>query len=294
MLPDGLNPGVQKTNQVATLGLLVALSARVEKTAIETSKQGVLDNPSDARIVSTRALKEYIDGVPAYTTLIDDTATSTDKSWSASKIISWVAENDDSEFFADIDARDAYTVTPERNGLSATVYNASADPDVGFNSKGEPLGAVYIRKDGAWELLQAIGGKDIVLAGYLHEDALVQDYITNDPKKAISSAVAVALATLAQTAQADVNNTVLQPVFGDIVWDADNSENRVELTFKPKGQIVNFEVSVVDASGTHTPYVGEIVDENGVGVLKISMETPADLSANKALFTYMHNGKANA
>jgi len=295
MLPEGLNPGVQKTAQKATFGLLAALSARVEKTAIETAKQGILDNPSTSRVVSTAAMKEYIDSIPAFSSLIDDNARAgTDKTWSVAQIMSWVAEKDDSEYFADISARDAYTVSPERDGLIATVYNASDDPDVGTNSKGEPLGALYVREGGAWKLLQSIGGKEIVLAGYIHEDNLVGDLVTNDPKKVPSTVAIAALKELLDTAQADVNATILQPVLGDIVWDADNSENRVSLTFKPKGQIVNFEVIVIDNDGTHTPYIGEIVEENGVSVLKIAMETPADLSENKALFTYMHNGKANA
>ena len=294
MLPEDLKPGIQKTAKSATLGLLADLAARVEKTSIETTKQGVLDNPSIQKVVSSAALKEYIDSIPALSTLIaDDATTASDKTWSIDKIVSWVAEKDDSEYFADIAARDAYSVSPERDGLIATVYDASADENVGTNSKGEPYGAMYVREGGAWKLLQTIGGKEITLAGYVHEDALAVDLATNNAKKAASSALTFALAALVATAQADVNNTVLQPALSDITWDSDNSVNKVALAFKPKGQIVNFEVSVIDENGVHTPYIGEIVEENGVSVLKIAMENPSDLSANKALFTYMHNGKEN-
>ena len=127
----------------------------------------------------------------------------------------------------------------------------------------------------------------------MHEDSLANALTVNDAKKAASSALTFALAALVATAQSDVDNTVLQPALSDITWDADNSINKVALAFKPKGQIVNFEVSVINTDGVHTPYIGEIVEENGVSVLKIAMENPSDLSANKALFTYMHNGKEN-
>ena len=57
--------GVIVTAQEGTANLQIDLAARIKKEAIEASGAGVISNPSDSRVASTKAVKELIEGIPA-------------------------------------------------------------------------------------------------------------------------------------------------------------------------------------------------------------------------------------
>jgi hypothetical protein len=287
--------GIIKTDQKATALLSSDLSARVKKEAIEALGSQILANPSNARVASTKSVKELFETIPNVQTLIDDNATSAIKVWSSEKIVSYVAENDDSVAFANIAERDAFALVPERDGVTAIVADASADSQVGVDADGNPLGALYLRKDGAWHFLFTKGYKAINLEGYLNEDSLSNDATVNDPKVPVSSALTYALAQLITAADADANNMEIMPEISDITWDDVAQVNKVQCVYKPKGHPVNFEANVIDdVTGRLIPYACEFVVEDGVTFLHVLMAEPLDMSAAKVRFSYLHNGKANA
>jgi len=287
--------GMIVSGQEGTAGLQVDLAARVKKDAISTSGADLLDNPTASRVASAKAVSELIAQIPALTSIIDDALTSNEKTWSSQKIQNFVVENDDSEYFVDIADRDAFTVTPERNGVIAIVVDASADPVVGTEEDGTPLGALYIRKDGVWKFLFTKGYKKVNFAGYVHEDGLAVDLSVNDPKIAASSALTHALAVLVASAADDANNMEIIPEITSPVWDETISKNRVECLYKPKGHPINFECGVLDeVTGTWLSYGCEFVESNGVTFMEVMMVNHVDLSSTKVRFSYLHNGKENA
>jgi len=287
--------GIIVTGQEGTANLQIDLAARIKKDAISPTGADVLANPTSARVASAKAVSELIASIPALTTIIDDALTSTEKTWSSQKIQEFVHQNDDSEYFVDIAERDAFVVNPERNGLIAIVVDASADPVVGTEEDGTPLGALYIRKDGEWKFLFTKGYKKVNFTGYVHENSLATELTANDPKVAASSAVTFALAQLVTSASADANNMEIMPEITQPVWHEDIAKNRVECMYKPKGHPINFECGVLDeTTGRWLPYGCEFVEDNGVTYMQILMVNDVDLSSTKVRFSYLHNAKENA
>lgn len=286
--------GIIVTDQKATADLQINLSERIKKDAIEGLGTGILSNPSTSRVASTKSVEELFKTIPALATLLDDSNTSSEKTWSSEKIVTYVAENDDSVAFSDIAERDAYVLAPERDGVTALVADASADPQVGFDAENNPLGALYLRKNGVWNFLFTKGYKKVNFEGYLNEDSLVGNLETNDPKAPLGANVGVMIASMMSAISSDIENTQIMPEISDITWDAANQQNKVETVYKPKGHPINFECNVIDdVTGRMIPYACEFVDENGVTFMHILMASPVDLSAAKVRFSYLHSGKAN-
>lgn len=293
-MPNPMKSGVRKQSQRSTNNLLTDLSARILKTSIVTSRAIALASPSAETVASTMALKEVIDSIPVLVDIIDDASTATDKTWSAQQVINYVAEKDDSEYFVDIADRDAFTLTPERDGFVAIVYDAGADVNVGTDDNGDPLGAIYVRDAAVWKLLKTIGYRAVSFVGYLHENNLVADYITNNNTLPLAASVAVELKELIDAAAQSAGNAQLSPELQPVSWDAVSSVNTATPQFKPKGQPVQYAAVVVDENDIETTYSAEFFDDNGTSRLRILMETPEDLSASKVLFTYMSVLEINA
>jgi len=288
-MPNPMKNGVRKQSQRGVNNLLTDLAARILKTNIETSKANALANPSVEKVASTQILKEVYDDIPTLTDLIDDSSTASNKTWSAQQVINYVAEKDDSEYFVNIADRDAFTLTPERDGFVAIVYDASDDLNVGTDDNGDPLGAIYVREGGAWKLLKTIGYRAVSFVGYLHENDLVADYATNDATKPLAASVAVELKTLIDQASNSAGNVNLLPELQPLAWNAVDSVNTATPQFKPMGQPVDYAALVVDENDVETTYSAEFFDDNGTQKLRILMETPTDLSTSKVLFTYLNN-----
>ena len=288
-MPNPMKNGVRKQSQRGVNNLLTDLAARILKTNIETSKANALANPSVEKVASTQILKEVYDDIPTLTDLIDDSSTASNKTWSAQQVINYVAEKDDSEYFVNIADRDAFTLTPERDGFVAIVYDASDDLNVGTDDNGDPLGAIYVREGGAWKLLKTIGYRAVSFVGYLHENDLVADYATNDATKPLAASVAVELKTLIDQASNSAGNVNLLPELQPLAWNAVDSVNTATPQFKPMGQPVDYAALVVDENDVETTYSAEFFDDNGTQKLRILMENPTDLSTSKVLFTYLNN-----
>lgn len=287
--------GIIVQGQEGTANLQIDLAARVKKDAIETSGNALLANPSDAKVASSKAVAELINAIPSIQTLIDDALVSEEKTWSSQKISDFVHENDDSEYFVDIADRDAFTVAPERNGVIAIVVDASADPVVGTDDDGTPLGALYIRKDGAWKFLFTKGYKKVSFTGYIHEDNLVSTLDVNDAKKGASAAAVFALANALSTTVSSVDNMQIMPEITEPVWHDDISKNRVECLYKPKGHPINFECGVLDVTTNRwLSYGCEFVEDNGITYMQVLMANDVDLSSTNVRFSYLHNGQVNA
>ena len=181
--------GLKQFSRRTIYGLNGALDAKIGKELIRKTLDDVINSTSPDAVVGTGAvatLKENLEDkinkvLQTAQAIIDDTATSGDKStWSVDKIKEFIS-NIENVVVKSIDDRNKVKAS---NGLVAYVIDTSKDMNLGPDFKGKPF--VYIYANGAWHPITPLS-KEIDSTVFIKYSSIVNDLTTGGTNKVLSA-----------------------------------------------------------------------------------------------------------